>query len=438
MIDVVKSQHEIKKNKKLVLTNEVKIITASDETFDLWSEVISAAAQGDLMDVDSKTFSKFKERVGFEADKDAVLNREFFKFLGNLTEADHAKMCRHMLNRSGPSRTLNYPKVVVKQPATLLRDCYSYKDWIERRKRKVTARFQLNRLRPDLGIFTADGSEYVEEAWKKFKKDFNVTKASKRVLLDWGVPDSYYTLARATMNRNTTCEDISPYAQEFFKVFLDKRGAFQAPTGSICFRPFVTEPSTAPPRLGNWSSNQWREAGRNSKVGIIDFRFIPGVAGIKESTVSKPYFERFLELLASSGQPAGLSDLPCWLFICGSEDALEQVAAFAQRPPHGAVFDLFRRCTFRPRTNGWGVTQRRAGLRTSQCSSSSSSRKSWMSFLELEGSTRPRSMSCTRSRGCTRKWSTKCTPRSCGWSSTSKWWTSFASLGILCSRSLAG
>ena len=341
MIDVVKSQHEIKKNKKLVLTNEVKIITASDETFDLWSEVISAAAQGDLMDVDSKTFSKFKERAGFEADKDAVLNREFFKFLGNLTEADHAKMCRHMLNRSGPSRTLNYPKVVVKQPATLLRDCYSYKDWIERRKRKVTARFQLNRLRPDLGIFTADGSEYVEEAWKKFKKDFNVTKASKRVLLDWGVPDSYYTLARATMNRNTTCEDISPYAQEFFKVFLDKRGAFQAPTGSICFRPFVTEPSTAPPRLGNWSSNQWRDAGRNSKVGIIDFRFIPGVAGIKESTVSKPYFERFLELLASSGQPAGLSDLPCWLFICGSEDALEQVTAFAQRPPHGAVFDLF-------------------------------------------------------------------------------------------------
>ena len=48
MIDVVKMQHEMKKNKKLVLTNEVKIITSSDETFDLWSEVISAAAQGDL------------------------------------------------------------------------------------------------------------------------------------------------------------------------------------------------------------------------------------------------------------------------------------------------------------------------------------------------------------------------------------------------------
>ena len=52
----------------------------------------------------------------------------------------------------------------------------------------------------------------MEEAWKKFKKDFNVTKASKRVLLDWGVPNTYYTQMRATMNRNTTCEEISPNA----------------------------------------------------------------------------------------------------------------------------------------------------------------------------------------------------------------------------------
>ena len=57
--------------------------------------------------------------------------------------------------------------------------------------------------------------------------------------------------------------------------------------------------------------------------------------------VSKPYFELFLELLASNGQPAGLSDLSCWLFICGSEEALDQVTTYAQRPPHGGVFDLF-------------------------------------------------------------------------------------------------
>ena len=143
------------------------------------------------------------------------------------------------------------------------------------------------------------------------------------------------------MNRNTTCEEISPYAQEFFRVFLDKRGTFQAPTGSICFRSFMTDPSTAPLRLGNWSSQRWRDAGRNSKVGVIYFRFILGVAGINESTILKPYFEVFLELLALSCQPTGLLNLPCWLFICGSEETLEQVLAYAHCPPHGGVFDLF-------------------------------------------------------------------------------------------------
>ena len=111
------------------------------------------------------------------------------------------------------------------------------------------------------------------------------------------------------MNRNTTCEEIPPYAQEFFRVFLEKRAVFQAPTGSICFRPLKTEPTTAPHRLGNWLSEQWRVVGRNSKVGVIDFSFIPGVAGLNESTVSKPYFELFLELLASSGQPSGFAVL---------------------------------------------------------------------------------------------------------------------------------
>ena len=73
--------------------------------------------------------------------KDVVLNREFFKFLENLSEVNHAKMCLHMLNRSGPSRRLNYLNVVVKQPMSILMDCYTYKERIERRKQKVTALF---------------------------------------------------------------------------------------------------------------------------------------------------------------------------------------------------------------------------------------------------------------------------------------------------------
>ena len=92
----------------------MKIITSSDETFKLWQEVISYAARGDLIDVDSKELTKFKGHKNFEPEKDGVLIREFFKFLGNLSEANHAKLCRHILNRLSPSRKLPHPKVVVK------------------------------------------------------------------------------------------------------------------------------------------------------------------------------------------------------------------------------------------------------------------------------------------------------------------------------------
>jgi len=143
MIDVAKHQMEVSKkgakNKLLTLTNEVKIITFSDLTWELWLEVITCAVQGDLIDVDSKDLEKFKDHKNFVPDKDGVLSREFFKQLENLFKADHAKFCSHILNRLDPSREYHHPKVVLKQLTTMKEDCYSVRDWIERRKRKATA-----------------------------------------------------------------------------------------------------------------------------------------------------------------------------------------------------------------------------------------------------------------------------------------------------------
>ena len=127
-----------------------------------------------------------------------MLTREFFKFLGNLSEADHAKLCRHILNRSGPSRKLPHPKVVVKQPTIVVEDCYSVKEWIERRKKKATACFQLHLIRPELGLYTDGNKQFVQTAWKNFKKHFSITKASMCVLLDYGPTDLYYTNQRQT------------------------------------------------------------------------------------------------------------------------------------------------------------------------------------------------------------------------------------------------
>ena len=200
MIDVAKHQLELRKdarNKLLTLTNKVKIITSSDETFKLWQEVISCAARGDLIDVDSKELTKFKDHKNFEPEKDGVLTWEFFKFLRNLSKANHAKLSRLILNRSGPSRKLPHPKVVVKQPTTVVKDCYSMKEWIERRKKKATARFQLHLIRPKLGLYTDGNKQFVQIAWKNFK-EFSIIKASMRVLLDLGPTDLYYTNQRQT------------------------------------------------------------------------------------------------------------------------------------------------------------------------------------------------------------------------------------------------
>lgn len=339
MIDVAKHQMEVSKkgakNKLLTLTNEVKIITFPNATWDLWQEVITCAAQGDLIDVDSKELEKYKDHKNFVLDKDGVLSREFFKQLGNLFEADHVKLCRHILNRSGPSREYNHPKVVLKQPTTLRVDCYSVRDWIERRKRKATVQLQIHKIKPELGLFK--NNEFDRTAWTKFKRDYHVSKASMRALLDWGIPDQYYSNQRQTMHRNTPCEDLSPYAKQFFMVFIERRSWFEPPQAAVHFRKFQVNPAIS---LGHWPSNKWTEYGSNAKLGIIDFRFMPGNSRKSSSTVEKPFFEEIMKVFTSQNEPA-LTDLPCWLFICGDDRDYLEVEAFARKSPLTGLFEHF-------------------------------------------------------------------------------------------------
>ena len=155
-------------------------------------------ARGDLIDVDSKELTKFKDHKNFEPEKDGVLTGEFFKFLGNIFETDHAKLYRHILNGSGPSRKHLHPKVVVKQPTTVIEDCYLVKEWIECKKKKAMVRFQLHLINLDLGLYTDGNKQFVQTVWKNLKKDFHVNKVSMRMLLNWDSTDLYYTKQRQT------------------------------------------------------------------------------------------------------------------------------------------------------------------------------------------------------------------------------------------------
>ena len=71
----------------LDLHNKNKIITSNAEVFALWSERIAEYSQGELLDRETCEEMKLKSR--WVSQKDGILNREFFKWLGNCDEEDH-------------------------------------------------------------------------------------------------------------------------------------------------------------------------------------------------------------------------------------------------------------------------------------------------------------------------------------------------------------
>ena len=244
-IDVKKNQLETRKGarkqKKPLLDrhNEIKIITSRDETFDLWKELIIKYSQGELLDVDVTPMCKMLLNPKWTLHKDGIMSREFFKWLGNCDEEDHKKLILHILGRSWESWIFGYPKVTVKQTSRVLKDCYSAKEWLERWKKKIIVRWELNKLKPSLGFYNAAGAFQLQR-WMKFKRDYNVTCASMRILLE-ALREEFFAAAKQVASKNKSIEELSPYAKEFFKA-LRNRWNFHTPTNRAYFRAY--DPST--------------------------------------------------------------------------------------------------------------------------------------------------------------------------------------------------
>ncbi len=322
-----------KKGSLLDLHNEVKIITSADATFNLWSELIASYAQGELINVDTNPLRKFKETVRWKPEKDGVLSREFFKWLGNLTEADHVRMILHLLNRSGPKRTFKWPKVVIKQPSTVLESCYSVGEWIERRKRKHLVRRELQKLRPQLAFFDAD-QKFVPENWKRFKSEFNISAATMRLLLEQP-GDHFFAEAKQLKSKNKTTEELSPYAKAFFKLFLIKRKKFVPPSGSTFFRRY----NSATNLLGDWPGNRW-DNNVPTKLAIVDFRNTPIQSKKKTSSVADPFFGDFMRTFEHKGMP-GPTDPAVWLWISGDKETELQAYAHSDTLPFKDHYSKF-------------------------------------------------------------------------------------------------
>jgi hypothetical protein len=317
----------------LDIHNEIKIITSDDSTFALWSEVIASHSQGELIDPETNPLKKFKENKSWRPEKEGVLNREFFKWLENLTEADHRKFCKHILNRSGDSHVYAYPKVTMKTISSVLIGCYSAKDWIERWKRKQLVRRELQNLKPRLHLFNQNG-EFSRSNWKAFKRSYNVTSATMQVLLE-APGEELFSGAKQTRNKNQKIEELSPYAKQFFKVFLKQKKEFQKPAGRAYFRPF----SGLNNKLGPWPENSWENVAHALVLGIIDFRRVPNFTQVNKTTAQKPYFEEFMNALQRQSQPT-MTEPPIWLWICGSKEAEIQVSTFAHKTMFTDVYEI--------------------------------------------------------------------------------------------------
>jgi hypothetical protein len=325
MIDVNKN-HLLAKKKggddRLKLVNELKIVSAPDDLFSLWSEVIINASLGELYNADNDM--KFNERENWKQES-CALSRDFFKPLGNLTYDDMRKMTKHILNRSGPKRLERYPKVTIKPISSVLKSCYSSKDYVERVKRKRMVKKEIHLIAPELGLYNAYG-ELIVDNWKAFKRSRLITSATMNMLIQ-RPGESYFATGKQVRARNKTAVNISPKAAAFFKVFLQKKMTFEAPTGIAHVRPYSIDLN----QHLDWPTNVWTaDTPSQILLGVLDFRSVPGVMGKETSTIDHPFFYEALTTMQKKQQPL-LEDIKTWLFIVADETDQSQVLAFVEK-----------------------------------------------------------------------------------------------------------
>nr|PNR26859.1 hypothetical protein PHYPA_030340 [Physcomitrium patens] len=306
LIDVNKSLRILRTKgteEKLKFVNELKIITAPEPIYNLWSEIISNAAHGELYNPDSS--AKFNEKENWKQ-QSCMLSHEYFKWLGNLSLNDLERLAKHLLNQFGENT----------------------KDWVERRKRKQLVKKELDNIDPSLGLINAEG-DLIHENCKAFKTARNITSASINVLLE-RPGESYFAEAKQLKYKNKTCVQISPAAAEFFKVFLNHKNGFQVPYTCAYYKTYDMRTNT----FSKWKDNAWNnESARDIGLGIIDLRELSGVEDdlIEQNTV--PYFHQVLAALEKNRSPY-FTDGKRWLFISGCGSHRLQTVDFINS--HGA------------------------------------------------------------------------------------------------------
>jgi len=329
MIDVAANQKEVQKETKkgkppsIDIHIEMKIIASSDDCWELWKDFISAHSAGELIDPDKNPPIKCNVAKDWSPEKEGIISREFFKWLGNFEEDDFMALLTHLLHRT-KNWDYAYPKVVMKCPTSVLEECYHYKDWVERRKRKHIIRKEIQILHPKSLPFYDKNGGLNKPLWKEFKRIYHITPASMRVLLE--CPGEYFFVeAKQKKNKNKTMEQISPYAKEFLKVFLRRKATSACDVGRSFFRKYS---SSAHVKLGEWEEDTWSTTKDKLKLAVIDFRRVPGF--MTKGSTATPYYTSWFSWFANTNEPK-LTEPPIWMWICGDKETQTQLIVEAEK-----------------------------------------------------------------------------------------------------------
>ena len=121
--------------------------------------------------------------------------------------------------------------------------------WLERIKRKQAVRKYLWLEKRSVGFFGPKGN-YRKEAWKSFKEKYNIMPATKQLLF-MAPKEEFFLQAKRPSSKNKKCKDLSPYAAEFFKVFLRSKGKYRKPKARIFMRSYSSDNDL----MGDWADN---------------------------------------------------------------------------------------------------------------------------------------------------------------------------------------
>ena len=177
-------------------------------------------------------------------------------------------------------------------------------------------------MKPNLGFYNAAGA-FQPQRWKKFKNEYNVTRASMQILFD-APGEEFFAAAKQVASKNKSIDELPPYAKEFFKAFLRNRWNFHTPASRAYFRAY--NPSAN--RLGSWPSGSWETTSEHLKLAVMDFRRLPDFTGKGEDSLEKPYFDMFMNMFVTADFPT-VTEPPVWLWICGDKETKLKVTQLA-------------------------------------------------------------------------------------------------------------